>query len=183
MAAPFRLVVASFDRRRTGGWRQQHQPPAAKGVGMDRVAQCDQWITCVHECSHVAAFTHHEPPFRWVELTETDGAITGAVQPLGGLRCDWRIRGIICLSGPLGESIITGVLPEDQPNSATDIRMAKQSLARVAVNPRPDLQSVMPFTKMMLEYEWPRVELLARELYARKRLTFPEVIHILRLAA
>jgi hypothetical protein len=45
-----------------------------------------------------------------------------------------------------------------------------------------DIGSILPFTQMMLDYEWPTVQLIAAHLVDRKQLSYDEVVELLQAA-
>lgn len=62
----------------------------------------------MHECSYLIARLHYGLPVIKVTLTQSaSGAVTGAVHvPRGKYSC--FARGVICVSGPLGEAKLVG---------------------------------------------------------------------------
>ena len=81
-------------------------------------------IAAYHESGHAIGYLHYGWPFRWVRISEENGKATGAVRSLAGTY-DCIGRAICCMSGPVSETVITGVPWRDQPDSARDIRMAR----------------------------------------------------------
>jgi hypothetical protein len=89
--------------------------------------------------------------------------------------------GICCIAAPIAEEHLTGVTLDEQHNSYTDLMMAKDALARVTVGDGPgDIESIKPFTKLMIEHEWPHIQQLASELIRCKELDYQEVVNLLR---
>jgi hypothetical protein len=71
---------------------------------------------------------------------------------------------IICCAGPLAEERFTGIDLDDQPGAYTDLLMARNALAKLDVGPPLDTQSVLPFTRLLVEHNWPTTQLLATQL-------------------
>jgi hypothetical protein len=68
---------------------------------------------------------------------------------------------VICT--PVAEERLTGVSLEEQTDSYTDVMMAKEALARVDLEPRLDIDSVLPFCRLMVEHEVPHIQRIACE--------------------
>jgi hypothetical protein len=69
----------------------------------------------------------------------------------------------------VAEERLTGIAPQEQPGSAKDLRMAREALARVAITPRLEIDSILPFTRLMIEHEWRAIQLIANQLMVHRR--------------
>jgi hypothetical protein len=137
-------------------------------------------ITARHEAGHAVAYLHYGWKFGTIKIYEKeDGSITGGTTSSAG-RYGCFAYGIICLSGPIAEERLTGVHLDEQHNSYTDWMMARDALARVTIGDEPaEIESVLPFTRQMIEHNWGLVQLIASELVARKELDYEQVLALL----
>ena len=139
----------------------------------------DPWvITTAHECGHVAGYLHFGITFGSVRVFKNeDGEITGKVTSRAG---NYNVieRAIICLCGPMSESFITGIPIEQQTGSRTDVLMACNSLARMRMGPPLTLESLLPFTRLLIENQWPQIERLASLLIEHRELDYDTVMRI-----
>jgi hypothetical protein len=142
----------------------------------------DPWaVTAYHEAGHVVSYLHFGWRFGTVKIYQTDnGKVLGSVlSPAGTYDC--FARAIICMAGPISEEKLTGVSLDEQPGSYIDRVMAKDALSRVTVGDGPaDIESIIPFTRLMIDHEWPHIALIAGELVRRKELDYEEVIRLTR---
>jgi hypothetical protein len=141
----------------------------------------DPWVvTTAHECGHVAGYIHFGHRFGSVRVHKNDdGKVTGAVTSPAG---NYNVieRAIICLGGPVAESFVTGVPIEQQTSSRTDILMACNSLTRLKIGPPLTLESLVPFTRLLIEHQWPHIERLATHLIIYHELDYEAVVRLLR---
>ena len=123
--------------------------------------ELDKWqITAVHESGHIAGYLRFNWRFGRVRIWETDdGEVKGSVNSPAG-KYDPFPRAICCMAGPVAEEVLTGV-PLEEQTSYRDINMAREALARIELADRFDERSVIPFTKLLVEYNWPVICALA----------------------
>lgn len=140
----------------------------------------DKWaITAYHECSHATAYLHFQWKFGSIRLYEKDGEVLGAVTSPAGTY-DPIARAIICLSGPIAEERVTGIPFDEQPGAGTDLQMARNSLGRLDTGPPQDLESLVPFTRLLVESNWPLISQLATQLLIANELSYDEVVSLIR---
>lgn len=140
----------------------------------------DPWIvTTAHEYGHVAGYIHFGHRFGSVRVHKNeDGKVTGAVtSPAGSYNVVERAT--ICLCGPVAESFITNVPIEQQTASRKDVLMACNSLAQLKIGPPLTLESLVPFTRLLIEHQWPAIQRLAIQLIIHHELDYDAVIRLL----
>jgi hypothetical protein len=144
----------------------------------------DQWaIAGHHEAGHCVGYLHFGLRCGRVKIYETDdGKIVGSVLSPAGIY-DPFARAIICMWGPLAEERLTGVSLDEQPGAYTDIVMAKEALSRVDIDKVELLDSILPFTKLMIDHEWPHIQQIAIELVRQRQLDYEQVLKIIQSAA
>ena len=131
---------------------------------------------CLSRKWHCIGYLHFGWKFGQVRLSQSDdGHVTGAVTSPSG-RYDCTAYGIICLAGPLAEEKLTGVDVSEQTGSYVDIVMARDALSRVGP---ADIDSILPFTRSLIEHEWSGVQLIANHLVVHKRLDYEQVVKII----
>jgi hypothetical protein len=138
----------------------------------------DPWtINAHHECGHCVGYLHFRWRFKSVRIwQDRDGQVFGGVlSPAGNY--DVVKRAIICMAGPIAEEKLTGVAPEDQTDSAADIAMAREALARRGKDFA--VASILPFVRLLVEQQQPVLELISRELIARKELSYEQVVALI----
>jgi hypothetical protein len=139
----------------------------------------DQIVAC-HECGHAVSYIHFGWRFGRIRLYEKDGEILGAVSSPAGTY-DPMARAICCLAGPLSEERLTGVPWGEQPGSRIDIQMAREALARLGDDDLT-INSIVPFTRLMIEHEFQAIELLASHLLAYNELSYEQVVELVQRA-
>jgi hypothetical protein len=53
--------------------------------------------------------------------------------------------------------------------------MTRDALSRVDLAPRLDIDSILPFAKLIVEHEWPADQLIAHQLMVHKTLDYEQV--------
>jgi hypothetical protein len=57
----------------------------------------------------------------------------------------------------------------------------RRKVARVTVGDAPaDIESIVPFTRVMIEHEWPQIQLIASELVRQRQLSYDEVVRVIQ---
>ena len=141
----------------------------------------DQWsITAHHESSHATAYLHFGWRFGNIRIYQTDdGEVLGGVTAPAG-KYDPMAKAICCLAGPVAEHKLTGISLEEQPGAYIDIEMAREALSRVHIEPRLDIDSILPFTTLMVESNWPTIQFLATQLLVYNELDYDDVVKLFR---
>ena len=85
----------------------------------------------------------------------------------------------ICLSGPIAEECLTGIPYDQQHTSRTDLAMASAALTRLK-DPRLDIPSITPFTRLLVDANWPLIQLLANQLILDRELSYDQVVSLIR---
>jgi hypothetical protein len=138
-------------------------------------------ITATHEAGHCSAYFHFNWRFRRVRIWPENGQVRGSgLSPDGRYNC--FERGIMCLAGPIAELKLTGVGLEQQTGSWRDIEMAKEALSKVDFADRLGIESVLPFTHLMIDHSWPCIQLLSSHLIDRRELGYDEVLELIQAA-
>jgi hypothetical protein len=139
----------------------------------------EEYIVAVHECGHIAGYLHYNWKFGPVRMWQGEnGRPQGSViSPRG--RYDPLGQAICCLCGPASEERLTGVPIPDQTGSRPDIVMALNALARARFIEPLDLESVLPFTRLLIEEQWPTIEHLACALIRHRELDYEQVLELL----
>jgi hypothetical protein len=152
-----------------------------------------EWFeTAVHECGHILSMLRWNYRFKSVELwrSKTTGLALGQVQQPSIAAPDYLAMAICALSGPLAAQKLTGVPPGRQRGAWDDLAIARDMLSQVRfpkgldLDKFPeglDIEAITPFTSMLIDSEWPRIQWLAAHLAERKQLTYAEVRRWLRL--
>jgi hypothetical protein len=137
-------------------------------------------ITAYHESGHCIGYLHYGWKFGRVRISEENGKAKGAVRSLAGTY-DLIGRAVCCMCGPVSEAAITGIPWRFQPASWKDIEMAKEALGMMRVRgDRLDINSVLPFTEMLVDHEWSNIQLIASYLLARRELSYDEVLRLVQ---
>jgi hypothetical protein len=140
----------------------------------------DPWlVTATHECGHLISYIHFGWKFGGVKIwQDDDGEIRGSVvSPAGDY--DPFARAITCVCGPVAEQVLTGVPIEQQPGSRTDIIMTLYALARADFAEPLDLESIMPFTRLLIENRWADLVRIADRLMIEKQLDHAQVVRLI----
>ena len=58
--------------------------------------------------------------------------------------------------------------------------MARNALARLDTGPRLDIESIVPFTRLMVESDWPLITALSTQLLIANALSYDEVVGLIR---
>jgi hypothetical protein len=143
----------------------------------------DQWaVTAYHEAGHVISYLHFSWRFGTVKIWQSDdGKVVGNVtSPAGTYDC--FARAICCLSGPVAEKKLIGVSLSEQSGSYKDILMAQDALSRVDLVGHLGIDSILPFTRMMIDHEFQTIQLLANQLILHKQLDYDEVVRLVQQA-
>jgi hypothetical protein len=146
----------------------------------------DQWsVAAYHEAGHCCAYCHFNLPFIAVSIYQSDdGKISGKTTFQIGIHPDPLTRAICCISGPISEERFTGVNLDNQHHSWTDVRHATEALAEAlteaGLRGRLDVHSILPFTRTMIESDWPTIQLIASHLLDRKDLTYNDVLYLMQ---
>jgi hypothetical protein len=88
-----------------------------------------------------------------------------------------------CCAGPIAEEVLTGVGFEEQRGSYRDIEMSREALAMVDLEPRLDIDAVLPFTRLLVDHEWAAIQLLANQLIVQRELDYAQVLRLVQMAA
>jgi hypothetical protein len=138
------------------------------------------WLTAaVHESGHAVAYLHFGWQFTNIRIYEDDdGQIKGSVLSPSGTY-DVFARAVCCLAGPIAEERATGVSLEEQAASDIDKMMARDALARVAIDGL-EVGSILPFTRHLVDHEWPAIALIASELVQQRQLTYDQVVGLIQ---
>jgi hypothetical protein len=91
-------------------------------------------------------------------------------------------RAVICLAGPICEERFTGIPVDEQHGSYTDMRMCKEALARLQVGPPLTVESLIPFTRLMIEHSWPCIQPLASQLLISRELSYDTCLRLIQQA-
>jgi hypothetical protein len=136
-------------------------------------------IVAYHEVGHCVGYCHFGVKFGSIRLYEKDGRVVGAVTSPAGTY-NVMERAVICLAGPICEERLTGIPVSEQPGSYVDLLMAKHSLAKLDIGPPLTVESLIPFTRLMIEYNFPTIQLIATRLLLDHELDYDAVIALIR---
>jgi hypothetical protein len=151
-------------------------------AGSDGVAGAlvlDDWaITAAHEAGHIVGCLHFGWKFGAVKIWEgEDGDVKGHLHWPAG-RYDCFARAIASMCGPVAEELLTGVPVARQRGSRSDIVEALNSLARARFAEPLDLESILPFCRLLIEDQQAVILRIACELYERKELDYDEIVRL-----
>lgn len=117
--------------------------------------------------------------FRTIKIQNDNDEILGQVTEPSGSD-DFFACAIMCLAGPVAAQKITSIPPEQQPRSRDDLDKARNLLSKVSVRGyNLDLDAIQPFTTMLIDHNWPAVQLIACHLLDRRELTYAKVLGLL----
>jgi hypothetical protein len=140
----------------------------------------DKWaITAYHEIGHFAGYCHFGVRFGSIRLYEKDGQVVGAVTSPAGTY-NVMERAVICLSGPCSEERFTGIPVSEQSGAYTDLLMCKDALAKLDIGPPLTVESLIPFTRLMIEHNFPTIQALATQLLISNELAYEDVLALFR---
>lgn len=115
-------------------------------------------------------------PFYDVRIYAVDGDARGSVRTPGGF-FDPVAKALASLAGPCAEEFYTGVKLARQPKSRTDLKMAREAVARLG---SPDFGWLLPRARTVVRQEWPRIQTLAAALLQRGQLDYADVLGLIR---
>jgi hypothetical protein len=129
-------------------------------------------IIAHHEASHAAAYLAFDYPFRFVAIDETSGVVRSVAGRQGCLA-----RAVICLAGPAGESLYTGIpisdLLQDDNVGGTDYQMAIDALSRLS--PCGRITTAILGARHLVNRNWSAIQRLASVLLDERHLSYQQV--------
>jgi hypothetical protein len=106
---------------------------------------------------------------RWTGTYEAPRTPGGFFDPVS--------KALASLAGPCAEEFYTDVDLARQPKSRTDLKMAREAVARLG---SPDLAWLIPRARTLVRQEWPRIQTLAAALLQRRRLDYGDVLGLIQ---
>jgi len=61
--------------------------------------------------------------------------------------------------------------------------MSREALAMVDLEPRLDIDAVLPFTRLLVDHEWAAIQLLANQLIVHRELDYGQALRLVQMAA
>jgi hypothetical protein len=137
----------------------------------------DQWFaTAIHEMGHVISLLHFGCKFRDVRIWEDEGKVSGQVRDPN--TTDLFATSIMCMAGPIAKQRLTGISWDEQSGAWDDIDKARDLLSRTGMDGL-GIHSILPFTTMMIEHNWPLIVFLAHHLVEHKLLSYDQVFRLM----
>jgi hypothetical protein len=141
------------------------------------MTETEDWMTtAIHESGHCVLYWRARLPFYDVRIYAVDGDTRGSVRTPGGF-FDPVSKALACLAGPCAEEFYTGVKLARQPKSRTDLKMAREAVARLG---SPDFDWLLPRARVLVRQDWPRIQSIATALLHHGQLDYADVLGLIR---